>query len=89
VEIPITAAALREELARVARQTRAADRLLELYTALGNDPRLVEECLIRPLLAARLTRSHFAADPSIQAEARREIEILRSDLVLVRSIHGL
>lgn len=77
---PISGAMLREELARVARETRDPDRLLELYAALGNDPRLVQECLIRPLLAARLTRSRFAADVSMQAEARREIELLRSDL---------
>src|ERR1051325_2069064 len=53
---PIGAAALSDELARVARDTREPDRLAELYAALGRDPRLIQECLIRPALSARLIR---------------------------------
>ena len=51
---PITTAMLRDEAARITRDTRMPDRLRELYEALGDDPFLIEECLVRPALAGRL-----------------------------------
>ena len=42
---PITAAMLRRETARIARETAFPDRVGELYDALDNDPFLVQECL--------------------------------------------
>jgi hypothetical protein len=33
------------------------DRLLELYAALGHDDRLIEQCLVAPLLVSRMTSS--------------------------------
>src|SRR6478609_7512666 len=39
---PITAEMLQREAERMARQTRAPERLRELFSALGNDPFLVQ-----------------------------------------------
>src|SRR5262245_65927333 len=74
---------LRAELERVARDSRAPARLVELYAALGNDPRLIQESLIRPVLASRLARAELAADASVQSEARGQMERLRQALARV------
>ena len=50
----VTGKMLREEAARVARNSRMPARLEELYAALGNDPVLIQECLLRPVLVDRL-----------------------------------
>ncbi len=78
---PVTAEALRGELGRMARQTRAPERLRELYEALHGDAGLIEECLARPLLVDRLTRNFFAYDDRIHAETRRAAEHLRGRLL--------
>src|SRR6185436_17215434 len=57
--------------------TRDAGRLLEMYAALGNDPLLVRECLARPLLVDRLTRSFFENDATIQPAAALRGEAAR------------
>ncbi len=78
--VPVTADALRAEMERIARSTRFPDRLLEVYAALGNDPFLVQECLARATLVDRLSRSLFASDRRIHAQARRRAEQLRERL---------
>jgi len=78
---PLTAAMLREEMERIARSTRMPDRLRELHAALGNDPFLIQECLVRPVLADRLARELMASDPTMHAEARRRAEQLRGELL--------
>jgi N-acetylneuraminic acid mutarotase len=78
---PVTAAMLRAEMERMARQTRMPGRLRELYAALGNDPVLIQECLARPVLTNRLIRKFFTHDRSIHEEARRTAESLRADLL--------
>jgi hypothetical protein len=60
--IRITAESLRRELERIARQTRFPERLRQIYLALGEDPVLVQECFVRPVIVERLARSHFAGD---------------------------
>jgi N-acetylneuraminic acid mutarotase len=77
---PVTAEMLRQELERIARSTRMPDRLRELHAALGNDPFLIQECLVRPVLADRLARDFFARDPARHAAARRAAQRLREDL---------
>src|SRR5256885_7553050 len=52
---PITAEQLQTEMDRMARDTKQPDVLRELFSALGNDPFVIAECLVRPLLAERLT----------------------------------
>ncbi len=66
---PITAAMLRAEAQRMATDTRMPDRLEEIHSALGHDPVLILECLVRPALAGRLVRARFDADPALQGEA--------------------
>ena len=50
----ITGAMLGRELDRIEAATRMPDRLNELFAALGDNPVLIEECLVRPLLASRI-----------------------------------
>src|SRR6266850_6823664 len=64
---PVTAEMLRREAERIARNTRMPERLRQLYAALGNDPFFILECLARPALVERLTRSAFASDQEIHA----------------------
>ena len=78
---PVTAEMLQAEMERQARQTRMPERLSELYSALGDDPSLVRECLARPALVDRLTQSFFAFDERLHAEAREEAEELHQGLL--------
>ncbi len=84
---PVTAEMLRREIGRMARSTRMPERLAELFAALEHDPRLVEECLARPILADRLTRNFFAYDQRVHAETRLEAEQLRA-LLERRELNG-
>jgi hypothetical protein len=59
----VTAEMLRDEMQRMSRRTRMPERLAELHAALGNDPRLIQECLVRPILTQRLLRNAVASDP--------------------------
>jgi N-acetylneuraminic acid mutarotase len=77
---PVTAEMLRRETERQAQGTRMPERLRELYGALGNDPVLIAECLARPTLVDRMSRSFFAFDETIHAEQRRSAESLRHAL---------
>ena len=52
--IRITSAMLQAEVERMARETRNASMLRELFEALDNDPRLIAECLARPIVVDRL-----------------------------------
>src|SRR5437867_9650166 len=52
---PITPGQLQTEMDRLARDTKQPDVLRELFSALGNDPFVIAECLARPVLAERLT----------------------------------
>jgi hypothetical protein len=77
---PVTQAMLQRELERIAAGTRMPERLRELYAALGDDPFVVAECVARPVLVDRLSRSFFAWDERIHGEARRHAEMLRAEL---------
>ncbi|MBZ5639113.1 MAG: HYR domain-containing protein [Acidobacteriia bacterium] len=78
---PVTAEMLRREMEREARGTRMPERLQELYTALGNDAFLIQECLARPGLVERLTQNFFAFDQGLHAEERNAAEALHAGLV--------
>ncbi len=64
---PITAEQIQFEVDRMARGSKNRARLAEIWAALGNDPVLVAECLVKPLIADRLLREWFASTD----EARR------------------
>ncbi len=78
---PVTGEALRAELERIARNTRFPGRLREIFSALGDDPVILEECFARASLVDRLSRSFFAADARIHGSERGELEALRKELV--------
>ena len=69
---PVTAEMLRAEQRRIARSTRLPDRLRELHAALGDDPFLIMECLVRPVLVDRLARSFLSADQRFQGEKQED-----------------
>jgi len=71
---PVSAEMLRRESERIAGSTRMADRLKELYTALGNDPFLFQETVARPVLVDRMARSFFSTDQTIHSASRSQIE---------------
>jgi hypothetical protein len=50
----VSGAELRQELGRIELSTRMPQRLRELFSALNDEPRLIEECLVRPVLVQRL-----------------------------------
>ncbi|MGH9870250.1 MAG: Kelch repeat-containing protein [Candidatus Polarisedimenticolia bacterium] len=51
---------LEAEAARMARETSMPERLRELHDALGDDPVLILECLVRPVLAQRRAGERLA-----------------------------
>ena len=77
---PVTAEMLERELVRMTSKTRMPERLQELFAALKDDPFLIQECLVRPILVDRLTHRIFAYDPTIHAGARHEAEKLLAQL---------
>jgi hypothetical protein len=58
---PITAGELQAEIDRIAQHTKRPEMLRELFEALGNDPFVIAECLVRPTLAERLAGSSVVA----------------------------
>jgi N-acetylneuraminic acid mutarotase len=85
----LTSGMLRDELARIARDSHMPERLRELYAALNDDPVLILECLVRPVLADRLGRQRFEADTTIHAASLRQASRLRAALVEGRLEPGL
>jgi N-acetylneuraminic acid mutarotase len=65
---PITGNELQAEMERMANHTRRPEVLGELFEALGNDPFVMAECLVKPVLAERLVSS-LDADGSAKALA--------------------
>lgn len=76
--VTITGADLQAEIDRMARETQAPAMLNELFAALGNDPRLIAECLARPLLVDRLLRERFAADETFLGSVRARAAVERA-----------
>jgi len=79
--IQVTAEMLERELQRIANNTRFPERLQELFGALDDDPLLVRECLVRPVLVDRMIRRLFDLDHGVHAETRRQAESLHDQLV--------
>src|SRR6266536_1446676 len=59
---------------RVAQHTKQPEVLRELFDALGNDPFVIAECLVRPALAERLLTNWYAYDQRIHGELRQRAE---------------
>ena len=77
---PVTGAMLEAELRRIASRTRDPERLREIYSALGDDSILIQECFARAALVERLTRSFFEGDRGQHAAARDQAEALAERL---------
>ncbi len=60
---------LQAELDRMARNTLRPQKLRELFATLGDDPDLIAEVLVRPVLADRRLRSQFERDTQLRALA--------------------
>lgn len=71
---PLTPEVVQAEIDREARSTRDPAMLRALWAALGNDPNLVAECLVRPELAERRIQELYAEDRALHATTRRRAE---------------
>lgn len=78
---PVDATMLEREMRRIARASRMPERIEAIYAALGNDPVLVQECFLRPIVVGRLVRSFYARDARLHADARATAEALRQGLL--------
>ena len=69
---PISAEQLQAEMDRMAQDTKQPEVLRELFEALGNDPFVIAECLVRPVLVERLLNEYQAHDRRLAAgESKR------------------
>jgi N-acetylneuraminic acid mutarotase len=71
---PLTPEVIQAEIDREAGSTRDPAMLRALWAALGNDPNLVAECLVRPELAERRIQELYAGDRAVHAATRRQAE---------------
>jgi hypothetical protein len=71
---PIIASQLQAEMDRMAKGTKDATTLNELFAALNNDPYLIAECLARPALADRLIHNWYSNDERFHGETRKKTE---------------
>jgi len=71
---PITADQLQAEMDRMAKNTRDATVLRELFAALSNDPLVIAETLARQTLADRLVRNWYANDTRFHGAVRERAE---------------
>jgi N-acetylneuraminic acid mutarotase len=73
----ITGEQLQAEMERMANGTRQPDVLLELFSALNNDPYVIAECLARPLIVDRFIHSSYAWDErfhgTLKGQAQSEL----------------
>lgn len=74
----VTPEQLQAEMERMAKGTRQAALLEELWRALDNDPYVIAECLARPLVVERLIASWYGSDrelhQKLKARAQSELD---------------
>src|SRR5437667_9360974 len=68
---PITPDQLQAEMERMASHTKQPGVLREIFAALGNDPFVIAECLVRPVLAERAITELYAHDQRFHGELKR------------------
>ncbi len=71
---PITPDQLQAEMERIASHTKQPRVLSEIFSALGNDPFVIAECLARPVLVERLITELYAHDQRFHGELKRRAE---------------
>ena len=72
--ITIDDSLLQAELNRMAKQTRAPERLEEMFSALNNDPVAIAECIVRPSLVQKMFRTRYASDSRQHGELKKQAE---------------
>lgn len=87
--LTITADMLQSELNRMAANSQSPERLQDLFSALDNDPSLIAECLVRPILVERLIRQQYGADVAIHAAVRAEAETALAGLTTAEQLAAL
>jgi len=75
---PLTPRQLQAEMDRMAKQSRDPKMLHELFDALGNDPLLIAETLVRSALADRLVRNWYATDGRFHGALRAKVLAARA-----------
>src|SRR5882724_11401026 len=70
----ITPDQVQAEMERMASHTKQPGVLREIFAALGNDPFVTAECLVRPVLAERLVTELYAHDSRFHGELKRRAE---------------
>ena len=69
---------------RMARDTKQPEVVQELFKALGNDPAVIAECLVRPILAERLIADLSSQEPNsarwIPADRRAPCDVDGNDV---------
>jgi hypothetical protein len=71
---PVSLEDLQAEMNRMARETLLSEGLKELFNVLDNDPFLISECYVRPLLAQSRIRQLFSSDESIHGPIKEKAE---------------
>jgi len=66
---PIGREELQAEMDRMAKHTKQLEVLREIFQALGNDPFVIAECLVRPVLTERLTADLLAQAKTMRFES--------------------
>lgn len=83
---PLTAEQLQAEMQRIAQRTRQPDLLRQQWQALQNDPQLIAELQIRPLLAERLLRNWYGRDERFHGALKSRVQ---SDLALFTGVAAM
>ena len=89
---PVRSAQLQAEMNRMARHTRDAQMLQELFDALGNDSFLIAETLARRSLVERLLRNWHADDERAHSRVKSRLQaaLAKCDTVsCMRSLGGV
>lgn len=78
--VEITSVMVQAELDRIARNTKAPDRLKELFEAFQNEPVLIAECLVRPALVKSRLYSRYVWDNRYHGDLKERAENVLSSL---------
>ncbi len=76
----ITGEELQQELERMVGASRDPAMLKEIFSALGNDPFIIAECLIRPILAEKLLCELYYSDREMHSDVYARAENFRASL---------
>jgi len=70
---PISSAQLQAEMERMAKHTKKSEILKDVWQSLHNDPRLIAECFVRPILVERFMRNWYSSDSKIHGSLKEKI----------------